>query len=258
MSEGNTFAQVLESQKLDEAPDAEPVEQEAPAEAQAEPEKAPVREPNGRFAKQGEKEDESPASGEQQEFEGAATIAERRRRQEAEAKIAQMEQQLQQMQQRQQPQQEQQPLDPDLIYTDPAAYTQNLTSQFQTALYRQSLAMSDRFARSQYGDEAVNAALEWGKKRCDEDDYFNRKVLASGDPVGYAIKEYQRDQIVSNVTPDDFAEFQKWREQQAAQPVGQQPQAKPPPTLTGERNLGTRSAPVDTGPSTFGDILNNR
>jgi hypothetical protein len=75
---------------LNDEPIAEPVTEVAEPEVEAQP-----REPDGKFASKGETESASPAPVvEKPEFEHAAIIGERRRRQEAEARIQELEQQL--------------------------------------------------------------------------------------------------------------------------------------------------------------------
>lgn len=89
-------------------------------------------------------------------------------------------------------------------------------SQFQQQLYQQQVIMSERFARQSHGDEAVNAAIEWAKAKCDADPYFNAQVMESGDPVGYAVQQFNRDQIASKVDLSEFEQFQAWKQAQAA------------------------------------------
>ena len=253
-----TFGDILNnSEPSEEAPEAR--EPEATVETG---DKAPAqpRNPDGKFARKGDGEshDEGapPAPVERQEYDGAATIAERRKRQEAEQRLAELQQQLSTLQQQRQEQPRPAPPQAPDMFEDPDGYTSHLQSQFQQALYQQSFQMSDRFARQAHGDDAVNAALEWGRKRCDADPYFNQQVMSSGDPVGYAVREYQRNQIVENVSMDDYAKFKAWQEAQAQQPAEPPPARDAPPTLTGERNLGKRGAIPDNLPSTFGEILN--
>lgn len=250
---GKSFTEMLNDEPSEETE----VEQagEAPEKATETEEEQPKedarpRDESGRFAKKGEEEGGSPPP-DDQEFDGKATIGERRRRQEAEARLAELEQELQRLKT---PQQQQEP--PPDWFADPEAREKHLTVQFQEALYQRDLSNSERFARLQHGDEIVETAMEWGRQRCGSDPYFNQKVATSGDPVGYAVKEYQRDQLVNNVKPEDYAEFQKWREAQG-NPQVNPVQPKPPPTITGERNVAKRSeAPF--APSTFKEMLGGR
>lgn len=149
----------------------------------------------------------------------------RDRAQKAEAELAQFR--------AQQKQPEPAPI-PDM-FEDPEGYTSALAEKFQAQLYQQSLQMSERFARNQYGSETTDAALQWAHQKCETDPYFNAQVRGSGDPVGYAVQQYQRDRIVQTVTPDDLAEFQAWKAAQAAirapQPVNPATPPAPPNPL---------------------------
>ena len=101
------------------------------------------------------------------------------------------------------------------IFEDPEGHNAAIQAQIDARLYQQSLVMSERFAVQQYGKEATQAALEWGKAKCGSDPYFNAQVRQSNDPVGFAVQEYQRDQIANAVTPDEFQKFQAWQAAQA-------------------------------------------
>jgi hypothetical protein len=171
----------------------------------------------------------------------AAVLDERDKRKALEAEVAKYREQ-----QVQQPQPE--------LPTDPfdENFVPALTEKFQEALYQQSLQMSERFARQQYGDETTEAALAWARAKCDSDLYFNAQVKASGDPVSHAVREYQRDQIASQVTPDDFQQFIAWKQAQAGlqqqpAPTAQTaitPPQKPPKSLASAPSAGPATAAV--------------
>lgn len=134
---------------------------------------------------------------------------------------------------------------PDM-FEDPEGYTSALATTFEQKLYQQQLNMSDRFAQNQYGEELTTAAKQWAFEKCNTDPYFNAKVRESGDPVGYAVKEYQRDQIVSTVTPDDFKQFTAWKQAQAGLTPAPTAQETPSPAKPPPRSLA--SAP-SAGPA---------
>lgn len=244
MAEAKSFAEDLESGNVEQPVEAPEAEAEAPAEDRQ------PRDEHGKFAKKGDSEGAPPAPAEKQEFDGAATIAERRKRQEAEAELAALRAQLQQ-------QQNPPPAPPD-IWEDPEGRLAAERLQLQQVIYNERFATSMRFAEIQHGKEAVREAVAWAAERELKDPQFGQQALNERDPVGFAMEQYRREQMAS-ISPEDFAAFTQWREQQAnppPQPAVQQVQ--PPPTLTGERNLGKRDGPVSTGPSTFGEILGGR
>lgn len=135
-------------------------------------------------------------------------------------------------------------------YEDPDARESRLVEHFQQALYLNNRNISERFARSNHGDELVNAAQTWAGERCNADPHFNMQVFQSPDPFGFVIEQYQRDQIAQQVKPEDFKAFQEWR---AAQAQPQQPLAAPaipastpPPTsLVTAVSAGTPAPPKD-------------
>jgi len=163
-----------------------------------------------------------------------AVLDERDRRKKLEAE-------LEQMRQAQQPAE---PFKMPDMFEDPDGYTAAINQQFGQRLYQSTLQMSERFARQQYGAETTDAAMQWAYAKCDADPMFNQQVRNSADPVGFAVQQFQRDQIVSNVTPDDFQQFMAWKQAQAAvaQPAPQQqaitPPARPPKSLATAPSAG--------------------
>jgi hypothetical protein len=137
-----------------------------------------------------------------------------------------LEQQLALLQAQQQP-----PAIPDQ-WEDPEGYAAHQDQKVQAALYQQNLRWSERIAASEHGKETVDQAKSWGIQRCDTDPYFNAKVANSDDPIGFVVSEWKREQIASQVTPDDFAQFQAWKQAQAQiqAPAPSQQAATPTPS----------------------------
>lgn len=182
----------------------------------------------------------------------AAVLDERDKRKELQAEIERMRQA--------QPAAQPQPI-PDM-FEDPEGYTSALAQTFEQRIYQTQLQMSDRFAQNQYGEELTTAAKQWAFEKCNQDPHFNAKVRESGDPVGYAVKEYQRDQIASNVTQDDFTQFMAWKQAQAGltpapTPTDNPSPAKPPPrSLASAPSAGTAAIePVQSDEEIFAETF---
>lgn len=132
---------------------------------------------------------------------------EERRRQEAEQRAAYLEQFVQ-------PQEDE--------YIDPVV-------QLQAQMQSMRLEMSKELAKQVHGADLVEKAHEWAFQKCSVDPYFNQRMSQSLNPFAEAIAEFKRDQIASQVTPETFAAFQAWQQQQmqtqqpAAQAVSSQP-----------------------------------
>lgn len=134
---------------------------------------------------------------------------EERRRQEAEQRAAYLEQFVQ-------PQEDE--------YIDPVA-------QLQAQMQSMRLEMSKELAKQTHGAELVEKAHEWAFNKCSVDPYFNQRMAQSSNPYAEAVAEYKRDQIASQVTPETFAAFQAWQQQQMQtqqQPVAAAPLAASP------------------------------
>lgn len=157
-----------------------------------------------------------------------------------------------QLERLQQPQE--QPAAPD-VFEDPDGFKTHLEQQFEQRLYQQTLAISQRFAEQQHGKEAVEQALEWGRQRCAADQHFNAQVMSNPDPVGFALTQYQREQIASQVDLSEFQKFQAWQAAQAeAQPVPVAEIPTPPRSLASLPSSGG-AAHVPVGPGQAFDTL---
>lgn len=137
-----------------------------------------------------------------------------------------LEQELQRLREAQKP--VEQPARPDM-FEDPEGYEAYQEQKVQQQIYQTNLQWSERIATVQHGEETVSQAKQWGFERCNNDPYFNAKVAASPDPYGFVIAEYKREQIASNVTPDDFAQFQAWRAAQTQLQADTKPVPQVPP-----------------------------
>lgn len=150
---------------------------------------------------------------------------------------------------RQQQVQQPEPIDP---WSDLDGALSQRDQQMQQMLYQQKLQMSRRFAEMQHGKEEVEAAVQWAYSLCESDKAFNQQVLTSDDPVGFALQQYQRDQIASTVTMDDFKAFQAWKQAQGnPQPQAAQilaldvpsPVQPPPRSLVSAQSAGAPTPP---------------
>lgn len=99
----------------------------------------------------------------------------------------------------------------------------------QLALYQQNLRASRRFAEREYGKDTIQTVHEWAAAKCDADPFFNSQMIASEDPYENAYQAYNREQIIAQVKPDDFAAFKAWQAAQA-QAAAQTPTHQPTPT----------------------------
>lgn len=171
-------------------------------------------------------------------------------RDEVKALKAQLEQQRQQLQA--------QP-DPD-IFEDPDGFKASIQQQIANAVYAERMNASMRWAEQTHGKEVVQQAVEWGKQRCDADPMFNQAVLASPDPVGFAVQQMQRERIASEV---DLSEYEKFKAWQAAQAQTQQqqpavtPQTPPPASIASLPSSGG-AGHVPVGPGQAFDSLFTR
>lgn len=171
----------------------------------------------------------------------AAVLDERDRRK-------QLERELEQYRQRQQ-QPQPEPIDP---WSDLDGALAQRDQQYQNMMFQQKLQFSRRFAEMSHGPETVEEAVKWAYSLCETNPAFNQQVYASEDPIGFAVAQYQREQIASNMSMDDFKAFQAWKQAQsnpqppAAIPTVAQeaPPAQPiPKSLVTAQSAGSPTPP---------------
>jgi hypothetical protein len=163
-------------------------------------------------------------------------------------------------------QQQTQPVEMPDPYEDPEGFQAAQQAQVNSQLYQMNLRFSERLATVQHGPEKVAAARDWAFQKCAEDPHFNAKVLASDDPFGIAISEYEREQIASKVTPDEFAQFQAWKaaqsqvtQQAASTAPPNQTSAIPPRSLASAPSAGSiLTEPVQSDEEIFAEVLPKR
>lgn len=125
---------------------------------------------------------------------------------------------------------------------DPYGYQQALMQQVQQQVLDTRLNMSETAARRHYGDDVTEKAKDWALSKFGTNPAFQAEVLNSPDPYDYAIKAFQRDQIASQVTADDFAAFQAWKTAQAQIATAPAPAPVPPPAPVPRSIASTPSA----------------
>lgn len=142
------------------------------------------------------------------------------------------------------------------IYAEPEAYQGYIQQQLSMVQANTIAEMSERFARTQHGDSAVDEAFETAKAQGLVD-----RFRGSRDPWGDLVKWHKTQKVAAEIGDDP----EKWRAQErerikrelqaelTAQSVKQS--TRPSPSLAGQPNLGTRGSPEWGGPTPLDDIL---
>lgn len=135
------------------------------------------------------------------------------------------------------------PPDPNL---DPAAAQQWQQAQLEQYALNTRLDVSEDLARVKHGDEVVDKAREWTRQRMEASPSFRDEVLSNRNPYEFAVQAFQRDQVISGLTPERLAAFEAWQAAQASGAPQVQP-ATPPsvpinPAPPPPRSLATESS----------------
>jgi hypothetical protein len=225
---------------------------EAPApEAVEEAPQGRARDEKGRFAPKGEEVEASPAS-EEPKFDHAATLGERRRRQEAEARLADLEAQLAQFQQQQQ-------APPPSIWDDEQRWQQNLSTEVvntavQQATFNARLDMSEMMARQNHADfEEKKAAFI---DLMNETPGLQQKALSDPHPWNFAYQYVANHQRMQELSATNVGELEaRLREQIKAELEAQKPQTPPVPETLADAQSARGAAAETLHVPSFNEIL---
>lgn len=147
-----------------------------------------------------------------------------------------------------------QPIDP---IADPDRFTAAVQAQIAAVAAHTEAEISERFARTNYGDEMVNAAFEDAKAAGVIDQFRGRK-----DPWGDLVKWHKAQTVAREIGDDPEAYKARLRQQiiqemQIPAAVGQSA-IRPAPSLAGQPNLGTRQTQPWAGPASLDEILGGK
>jgi len=168
--------------------------------------------------------------------------------------------QLRQAQQRQQPQQQApDPLD------DPDGFRKSILADVDQHKVEVRFEVSDRIARQQHGDDAVEAAGAWAADRAKQDPSFAVAYMQQNHPIDWIIQQHKRDQLMQQIgnDPDEwvrrrYAELNP-NPAPIAAPAAPQPSVAPAPprSLASAPGAGGAAA-VPTGPTAALDSVFTR
>lgn len=97
---------------------------------------------------------------------------------------------------------------PDPI-DDPNGFTGYLQQQIQAAEMNSRFNLSETLAREKHGAETVDAVMQWGLQKANENAAFKADLLRQPDPIGWAIRQHKRDEIVNQIGDNDVDTFVK-------------------------------------------------
>jgi hypothetical protein len=247
----NEPTEAVEAQAAEPAPEAPGTPEEAPS--------GPARDEHGRFAaKTGDEEQAQPAEPTpgnpipDDQFKGYLT--EKRKRQEAEERLSVLEQQLQQLQQPQEP-----PASPPSVWENEQAFGEHLTGQaVNRASFNARLDVSEMLADQAHEDfDEMKARFI---AMMEQNPALQQQALAAKHPWEKAYQIAANAAKMEALGAVNVADLEakieaRVREEMMGSSPVPQPQPTVPVSLTGERNVGSRSGPAWAGPKTLEERL---
>lgn len=251
MEEGTSLDNILNDEPVSDA--VEPQEAQMAPEPQEEPQTpsdGPVRDEKGRFAAKGVDDTGSPPDKLPQE-EYREVRKEREKRQTVERELQALREQFQAIQQPKEP-----PAPPPSLWEDEEGWQQHFGSQVASAASLNArLDMSEMLASQNHDD--FDEMKDRFIQMMGQNPTLQQQALSAKHPweKAYQIaKNAAKMEELAAVDLDDLKA--KMREELMAEMQGQTPAAPTlPPTLTTERNVGTRSGPAWSGPRPLSELL---
>lgn len=93
---------------------------------------------------------------------------------------------------------------PTQLPSDPVEIQRVIESARTSAVFE----FSEEVARKEFGNETVQAAMDWGLQRAQQNPAFQAEYLRQKHPIDWAVKQFKRDKILSELgdDPDAFIE----------------------------------------------------
>lgn len=139
------------------------------------------------------------------------------------------------------------PKAPDPI-DDPEGHTAYLRTEMNQALQAQRLEISQELANEKYGEESVDAAMEWAIEKAKTEPGFGPRYMQERNPIDWIVRQHKRDSLVSQL-PTDVSSLDELIEREiakrglSAQPaaqvstqaaMAQLPVSQPPKSIASE------------------------
>lgn len=231
-----------------EETEVEPTAEQPEAQPEVTEEATPARDETGKFAKV----DPQPEPAKDGHTVPLPTFLEMR------DKMKVIESELEQFRRATQPQPQPAPI-PDPI-DDPEGFAQYQRQFIEQASLNTTLNISEEMARTSHGDDLVNAAQQWAQSQFASNPSLYAEFTRQRNPYGYIVKEYQRQQMLSQVgdDPKEIEAFLAWKQAQAQVAQQQPPLAppKPPRSLASAPSAGGGFAePLKSDEEVFQEVF---
>jgi hypothetical protein len=100
-------------------------------------------------------------------------------------------------------------------YDDPEGYEAYQAEQQQATILNVKLDLSEDMARGRHGEELVDQAKAWALQRFEQSPAYRQEVLSHRNPYEKAVQDFRRDQVASQVQPDELDEYLAWKASKA-------------------------------------------
>jgi hypothetical protein len=237
--------QPVETPPAAEAPAEAPAEATPAPEAEAKPEEKPAqpRGPDGKFAPKEAKPDVP---------QGFVPIG----------VVQELREEIRSLKQPAPEQAKVEPTAPPDIFENPEGYSAYLQNQIAQTTLNDRLNLSEELVRQSAGDEAVNAAQEWGRQQLASNPAFAQTFYAQRNPYGFLVSEHRRQTMLAqlgNADPKEIEAYLAWKTaQEQVQPAAQAapPQQPAPPRSIADATSAGGVQHVAVGPGVaFSNVI---
>lgn len=114
------------------------------------------------------------------------------------------------------------------VFEDPEGYRRHIEQQNAYQVARLRFEMSEEMALGRHGADVVAQAKEWALQKAKSEPWFEQRILSSRNPYEFIVAEYKRETRFGKVDDSEWDQFQKWKEAQAQISPAPEATSKPP------------------------------
>ena len=140
------------------------------------------------------------------------------------------------------------------IFEDPEGYSTHLQNQIGQIALDTRLNLSEELVRQSAGDEAVNAAQEWGKQQLTTNPAFAQAFYSNRNPYAFLVEQHKKATVYAKLgdDPSEIEAYLAWKQAKDAPPA---PAPVPVPDTLADAQSARGSAADAYRVPTLDDIL---
>jgi hypothetical protein len=107
------------------------------------------------------------------------------------------------------------------IFEDPDGFRNHMQSEMQRQILNTTLNLSEEMVTQQVGADTVELAKQWGTQAFQANPGLYQSFIQQRNPYGFLVAEYQKQTMISQIgnDPKEIQAFLAWKQAQQASPA---------------------------------------